>query len=278
MPRPLRSLKFGSGSAAPRVDARRRELLPLGVWRSCHFSKRFRIHQPHLSGSLQAPKRADQTSTTARQMPDTRQQFPHKPLVLGHSPKRGVPAPVRFRSSGLAVGRAPSFLALFDPATADFAWSAHASRPTTSQDHAAPPSQRATSKALEHPAPVILCVAHAALVTCRSGTPKVRRKFAGSSPQKDPPKNGILKEQSARPPVSMASGRTKSYPRRLDATWANVGNPGLRRAGLGGDGRMGGLCTIFHEVEAGGALGRGSGGGEMIAPRHVSTTVTRPAL
>jgi hypothetical protein len=28
---------------------------------------------------------------------------------------------------------------------------------------------------------------HSALVTCRSGTPKVRRKYAGSSPQKDPP-------------------------------------------------------------------------------------------
>ena len=115
-------------------------------------------------------------------MPDTRQPFSPKPLVLGQSPKRGVPAPVRFRSAGLAVGRAPSRPALFDPATADFAWSAHAGVPTTSQDHAAPPSQRAASKAREHPAPVILRVAHAAIITCRSGTPKVRRKFAAKGP------------------------------------------------------------------------------------------------
>jgi hypothetical protein len=101
---------------------------------------------------------------------------------------------------------------------------------------------------------------------------QVRRKFAGSSPEvrrkRTVRENGIMEEPSARPPVAMASGRTQPYPRRLDATWANVGNPGLCRAGLGGGGRRGGLCTIFHEVEAGGALGRGSRGGELLAPHH----------
>ena len=69
-------------------------------------------------------------------------------------------------------------------------------------------------------------------------SPKVRRK----RPLRE---NCILKGQSARPPVSIASRRTNPYPRRLDATWANVGNPGLCRAGLGGGGRMGDFALLF---------------------------------
>ena len=83
------------------------------------------------------------------------------------------------------------------------------------------------------------------LIRPSSPAAPVRRKFAESSPkvrrQRTLRENCIRKGQSARPPVSMASGRTKFYPRRLDATWANVGNPGLCRAGLGGGCRVGAL-------------------------------------
>jgi hypothetical protein len=99
---------------------------------------------------------------------------------------------------------------------------------------------------------------------------QVRRKFAESSPKvrrkRTLRENCILKEQSARPPVSMASGRYQPSPRRLDVTWANVGNPGLGRAGLSGGCRRGGLCTIFHEVEAG-STAEGDRGPRSLLPQ-----------
>jgi hypothetical protein len=70
-------------------------------------------------------------------------------------------------------------------------------------------------------------LAHSAIVTCRSGTPKVRRKYAGSSPQKDPPgemhhEGGLRARAAAAPDLAEAAQGAAA----LGSRWKQVGGPG----------------------------------------------------